>query len=68
MHFIKKKKNTFIQDECVQYVGPYGEIPLASAVLHVEVCHQQKACNKHLGREQGLYLLFCLLEQCKSSH
>lgn len=46
-----------MQDKCVQYVGPYGAIPLASAALHVEVCHEQTVCNKCLGRQQG----FCLL-------
>ncbi len=47
-----------MQDECVQYVGPYGAIPLASAALHVEVCHEHMVCNKSLGREQDFYLLW----------
>lgn len=49
----KKRKNTSAQDECMQYVGPYGGIPLASAALHVELCHEQTACNKHLGRNKA---------------
>lgn len=47
-----------MQDECVQYVGPYGAIPLAYAALHVEVCHKQTACNKCLGREHRFFLLW----------
>lgn len=33
------------QNGCVQYGGPYGAIPLASSVLHAEVCHQQTVRN-----------------------
>lgn len=47
-----------MQDESVQYVGPYGAIPLASEALHVEVCHKQTACNKCLGREHRFFLLW----------
>lgn len=70
MHFIKnkkqnkKKQNTSMQDGCVQYGGPYGAIPLASAALHVEVCHEQTVCNKCLGSEQG----FCLLWETEPRH
>lgn len=59
-----KQKSTSMQDECVQYVGPYGAIPLASAALHVEVCHEQTVCNKCLEREQG----FCLLWKNGARH
>lgn len=52
------------QDECVQYGGPYGAILLASAALHVKVCHKQTACNKCSGREQG----FCLLWVTGAKH
>lgn len=53
-----------MQDGCVQYGGPYGAIPLASAALHVEVCHEQTVCNKCLGSKQG----FCLPWETEPRH
>lgn len=60
----KKEKNTSVQDGCVQYGGPYGAILLASAALHVEVCHEQTVRNKCLGSEQDV----CLLRETEPSH
>lgn len=61
---LKKNISTSTQDECIQYVGPYGAIPLAFAALHVEVCHEQTARNKCLGREKG----FCLTGETGERH
>lgn len=47
-----------MQDGCVQYGGPYGAILLASAALHVEVCHERTVCNKCLGSKQSVCLLW----------